>query len=411
MSTSDNQNKMKKRDFSSLVNDRLLAEKKASAKIELHEKVSEQVPLSSVKFNYKNKRVITQIVRFIPDELSELANASGEPEAYILNRLSEVPINSVITEFRLHDKGSAPNSDIVKYQRHDDIYDVENQGVFVGKGICFHNITSEFAGVTELVNEFVEEVTINGKSLEQNKDVVEKPQIMKIGGQRYRLAFGHHRYCYLAYHFGLDHVYKFDMAMSQEKQDLRIFLENNTKKSEKGYEQIQSHYYTALESGTNDLSVLCDILACKKSYLYKLKPFLQDKRLLDCIKKHGFLLSITSILSAMSDAKKALSALGKQKNPDLILEIFSAKLESLSADSKLISKSVPSKDQSNVTAKRKQPMLKTRLPNDKAAIEKLFYGDVRSWSKLDIEQYDLENKKDRERYVSDLLLEMHNQGV
>ena len=129
---------------------------------------------------------------------------------------------------------------MAKYRRHDDIYNADTQGIFIGQGICFHNISTPNSDILNVVNSFVEAVHTSGESVKESGDVVEKPSIYKTGGQQYRLIYGHQRYCYLVYAFGHEYIYNFILASNTEKQNQKIYLENNTKRAETGYEKLIS---------------------------------------------------------------------------------------------------------------------------------------------------------------------------
>lgn len=152
----------------------------------------ETLPLRDVRLNYKNKRLITQMVRFVPDELIREynENASGSIEDLVLSRVKEIPINKIIHQHHVASgkiRGSArggkqsDDSDILKYPCHDDLYDIEEEGIFIGKGICFSNIKSGKNEINDLIETFVEKVKLTGESLKITDELTEIPAVFKSG--------------------------------------------------------------------------------------------------------------------------------------------------------------------------------------------------------------------------------------
>lgn len=334
----------------------------------------EMIPLSNVCLNYRNKRVITQLIRLVPDELANEALTKDSPEQYIIDNIKSIPINNIQMEFNKAIEGE----DILQYPNHSDLYNVSDEGIFIGKGICFSNINTEDKSISLMVNDYVERVIRHGSSLEANIDVVEKPQIMQTGGQRFKLIYGHQRFTYLVYHYGLEHVYDFNLAMSAERQDLKIYLENNAKTTESGYEQLLSNYFTVYDLGLKDREAIMLTLSISKSRYYQIIDFINDKNLIAIVKTSGIGLSLKILISALSEVKKALNALNITDKESLY-SMFEEKLLVLSKKNK--------KPTDNKKA------ISLSIPKDRNIIEKLLFTDIREWEGIDINEYDLNDSK------------------
>lgn len=352
----------------------------------------EPIRLRDICFNYKNKRVITQVVRFIPDDIADEALQKDDPEKFILDNVEKILPNSVIREFQ---DPSKANKDIINYPNHSDLYNINTEGVFIGKGFCFHNVTSnKNSTFIETLDKFVENVLIAGKSVSTSKDLIEKPRLKKVGGQKHMLIFGHQRYCYLYYAFGSEYTYYFNVSNEEENEDLTILLENNTKTEEHGYEKLQSYYYAYQKIKEDSLDKILATLSVKKSYFYKIKPFLDNAELIDVIKKVSLKASITLILDVYKDVKIALDTISNS-DPKLLVESFESKLK----------KATHTNDTQNSetkTEKEKKPKLsKINIAASPNTIEKILFGDVRKY--IDIENYDLNSTKDTKRLIRELI--------
>ena len=143
---------------------------------------AENTALSCVNLSYFNKRVVTQLIRFIPDSVIELLKenevAKDGVKSFVLEHLEQIPVNNIVREYRKRDiaieEGGNLSADFIemdKYIRHDDIYDPEHEGIFIGKGICFHNIDSKNKAVLDVINSFVDAVHTSGESVKESGDV------------------------------------------------------------------------------------------------------------------------------------------------------------------------------------------------------------------------------------------------
>jgi|TARA_B110000211_G_scaffold143489_1_gene163764 hypothetical protein len=338
----------------------------------------EMIPFSNVNLNYKNKRVITQLIRLIPDTLSLQALAKEDPVKYIIANMAKVPINNIQQEFNKAGDGDA----ILEYPNHSDLYDVNKEGIFIGKGICFSNINTDDKNIKVMIDDYVERVVRHGSSLASNHDVVEKPQIMQTGGQRFKLIYGHQRFTYLIYYYGLDHVYDFNLSMSAERQDLKIFLENNSKTTESGYEQLLSSYFTVSDLGLRKMEEIMLTLSISRSRYYQLADFFEDKNLLAIVKSSGINLSLKLLIGALVEVKKALKLLNITDREELYSR-FEEKLLVLSKKNK---KAVVTKKDISLS-----------IPNDQLILEKLLFTDLREWDELNIDEYDLSDQKSIKR--------------
>jgi hypothetical protein len=334
----------------------------------------EMIPLSDVKLNFKNKRVITQLIRFIPDDLAAEALTKSSPNKHIIANIHKISINNIQSEF----KKASDGDPILDYPNHSDLYDIEGEGIFIGKGICFSNIKSSDKNITKIIDDFVERVIRHGNSLAANTDVVEKPQIVQTGGQRFKIIYGHQRYTYLVFYYGLAYVYNFNLSLSETRQDLKIFLENNSKTTETGYEQLLSSFYTVIDLGLTDSEAIMKNLSISSSRYYQIKPFLEDKHLLSIVKDAGITLSLKLLIEAYKQVKNALKALGITDKEELYSR-FEEKLLVLSKKNKKVS-----------TPKNS---ISLSLPKSTSLIEKLLFTDVRELEGFDINDYDLTDSK------------------
>ncbi|MGJ8694453.1 MAG: hypothetical protein ACSHW0_18450 [Thalassotalea sp.] len=367
---------------------------------------AENTSLSCVNLSYFNKRVVTQLIRFIPDSLTDIIEneeiTGDKINSFILKQLKEIPVNNIVREYRKRDiaieEGATLTGDFKemdKYVRHDDIYDPDLQGIFIGKGICFHNIATENKAIIDVVNSFVDAVHTSGQSVKESGDVVEKPSIYKVGGQQYRLVFGHQRYCYLIYAFGREYIYNFILASNTEKQNQKIYLENNTKRSETGYEKLVSLRDTYTELNLKKQSTPWVALSVGRATFFKIKRFMENPECIDVIKKKAFNLSYHQAHQIMDEVYKGLTIIhGKTLSSAMVLEAFSTKLDEIGK--KVIK-------ESELTEKTK---IKVSIPQEKSAIEKLLFEDVRKWSTIDVTQYDLTKKSDLTKYFRKLVDEL-----
>lgn len=369
---------------------------------------AENTALSCVNLSYFNKRVVTQLIRFIPDSIIELLKenevAEDNVKSFVLDHLEKIPVNNIVREYRKRDIAieeggslSADFKEMDKYIRHDDIYDPDREGIFIGKGICFHNIDNKNKAILDVINSFVDAVHTSGESVKESGDVVEKPSIYKVGGQQYRLVFGHQRYCYLVYAFGREHIYNFILASNTEKQNQKIYLENNTKRSETGYEKLVSLRDTYAELNLKNHATPWVALSVGRATYFKIKRFMENPECIDVIKKKAFNLSYHQAHQIMDEVYKALTIIhGKRLSSAMVLEAFSTKLEELEIKG----------SKNNELTEKKANKVKVTLPQEKSIIEKLLFEDVRNWSNIDINKYDLNKKSDLTKYFKNLINEL-----
>lgn len=367
--------KRAKRSFSEMIESASEdAAKKPVKEIAVSETKVEMVPFSNVNLNYKNKRVITQLIRFIPDNLVELASTNDDPTKFIISNINDIPLNNIQQEFIK----SSDGDDILQYPNHSDLYDIHNEGVFVGKGICFSNIKTDDKNIKDIIDSFVERVVRHGNSLATNLDVVEKPLIVQTGGQRFKLIYGHQRTTYLIYSYGLEHVYDFNLSKSSERQDLKILLENGTKTAESGYEQLLSYHFTVADLGLTNREEIMQNLSIQQSMYYAIIDFIQDKHLISIIKSSGINLSLKVLISAIAEVKKALKILNVT-DKDELYDKFEEKLLVLSKKNKNVSIA--------------NPVINVKLPNDSNILETLLFTDIRKLKGFDIDDYNLTDPK------------------
>jgi len=373
---------------------------------------NQDIRLSDVKFNYRNRRVVTQLVRFIPDELVNRANETDSPQQYILDHVDEISVNNVVLEFRQ----SSDSDDILNYPRYDSLYDTENEGIFVGRDIVFSNINSSNPGHQALIDEFVENVTVHGTSIKMNGGILnDNPKAVRVGGQRYQLIYGHQRLCYAVFSNGYSSFHEFIIVNNDIDQDREIFIENNSKEEEKGYEYLVSLsiMFKKLQ-GTEESKM--QSLGLKRTKYYKIRPLITDLEMIDLIRDNAITIPENAAGLLLQEAKKAVAAVGDNSRDGLI-NAYTFKLQSwakaniaganLDNSNGLVQADELSHeagtDTSNNTAKTEQATLK--LPTQPVTIENLLFKDVRTWSELDFQQYDLSNKKDLKKLFNDLIEE------
>jgi hypothetical protein len=376
----------------------------------------ETLPLRDVRLNYKNKRLITQMVRFIPDEIIDAyeENSDLSKENFIKSKVKDIPINKIIHQHHIASgkiKGStrggkqAIDSDVLNYPCHDDLYDLEEEGIFIGKGVCFSNIKSSNNEVNNLIETFVEKVRLTGKSLSITEELTEIPAVFKTGAM-HTLAYGHQRYCYLVYSLGLNEPYYFILKTNSEHQDRTIYLENNTKTAEGGYEQLLSFYFAAKDTdGSSD--EIMKTLSIKRSYFFKIKPFIDDFRLINVVKQYGIHQSLYHITEQYRIVKQALTALESSASKDKILKAFEEKMRYESFAAQESSEQGEEVEQPKKETKPKsKSYLPIKIPKDEDKIEKLFFQDVREWSELSIDDFDLKSDKGLKKYLAALIDEL-----
>lgn len=372
----------------------------------------EALKLRNVNFNFRQKRVDTQLVRFIPDEICKQAREQEELsiEEFVLANIDKIPLNKIIHQhwvakgkIKLKARaGTHQDKDILKYPCHDDLYDPEKEGIFIGKGICFSNIKTSYESFQEKIDKFVEEVHTAGKSLVQTEgELAEKPKVFKTGAM-YTLAFGHHRLCFLVYYGGLDYKYLFPYALVNDNQDRLIFIENNTKSAESGYETLLSYHFSAKDTDGTPEGIQ-DTLSIKKSYYYSIKPFIDDILLLEPVKKYAINESQTTIIEQYKTVKNALQELGEQPTPERLRLAFADRLRT--TFEKEVTESLPATNSTEKETKKKV-YVPVRLPNNTSALSKILFDDVRNWSKLNPADFDLQTDKGIKKYLSALVDEL-----
>lgn len=395
----------------------------------------EIVRLLDVKLNYKNKRLVTQFIRIVPDNIIDEALAKGEDtKDYILKNIDRIPVNNIVANYRrIEDKQITGTNltpvelDQLKYPKHYDKYDVDNEGVFVGKGICFHNISYKKQSFIEHFDDFVQAVQENGEAL-KNNDLVEDPQLLR-SGSGYVLLFGHHRYCYLVNQYGTSHNYHFILCSNVKDQDQRIFRENNTSRNEVGYEKLLSYYFSAREALANagiaenniDKTLrsnskiehlgetmlashyLIKTIPISKAYYYRLKPFLVDFKLIETISECDIKMSMNDFTSILNDIKNALRALGDDpEDIETLRSKFIIKMKSLSE----IKESTSDSKEGEQKPTKKVAKLNVSLPTDSGVLKKLLFSDIREWSQTDVSQFDLTKKKGIKAYFAAVIDEL-----
>jgi hypothetical protein len=359
-------------------------------------------PINLVKFNYRNKRVTSQLVRFISDDLinemlTRYPGNETEGQSFIIDNINRIPINSIISELRgsntdkrLSSIQKTRETEKKKYPCHDDLYNVESEGIFVGKGMCFSNVTSANKELNTEIDSFIDAVHRNGKSVEKNGDVVEKP-IVYANGSNYVLKSGHQRLCYLIYAFGRRFQYDFVQG-DKVDENLHIYLENNAKHDETGYEQILSYYHTIKEqnlfdsAGKPDEEAIKTTLAIGRTKYFRVIHFINNPALIDVVKRHAVAQKFSTIMSKLTVAKKLYEEKTKAYRLDTPFEDFW-------------------EQQLTTTPLPKESNISIKFPDNTIILNKLIFSDVRVWSTLNFDNYDLSKKSDIQSLISDLAIE------
>jgi hypothetical protein len=407
--------------------------------------IKELVPLNSIKLNFRNKRIVTQFIRFIPDSIVDgvKRNNGNELQTEILDRVDDIPVNNVANSFWKIDtkrKNNDPLTSVEKviddYPRHYRSYDRINEGIFIGKRICFHNIQTKNQSLLNQLDEFVHLVNENGNSL-INSELVEEPRLFKDGAM-HTVLYGHQRLCYLIFKHGTEYDYPFDVtSRNLDKQDEIIFKENNTKKRETGYEQLVSAYFSFKElmnrqnvsfadmedylSGTKkcinnsgeDIDLTAMIikeLPLGRTKYFAHKPFFIDPRLLDAIKENQVGLSKDGIFEAYKQVKTSLKQLSKNTaDKELVLSFFTDKLKSLNETlQKGTSNDLQTKPE-NKNNKRKKHEVNVKVPATTIMLDKLLFRDIREWSKTNIKDFDVTKKQGVKEYLNAVIDEINSE--
>jgi hypothetical protein len=357
------------------------------------------LPISLVKFNFRNKRVTTQLVRFVPDNVIEemiarYPDSVKEQQAFIEDSINRIPKNTAVSELRgnssqtrLTSIQKANEEEKKQYPCHDDLYDWENEGVFIGKGVCFSNIVTSNKQLQEEIDSFLDAVHRNGKSVAKNGDVVEKP-IVYANGSNFILKSGHLRLCYLTFAFGRQFQYDF-IQSDKVDENLHIYLENNAKHEETAYERILSYYHTIKEQnlfdkeGRPDEDAIKTALAIGRSRYFQIINFINNPKLIDVVKRNAVGQKLSTILSKLYSAKKLYDDTTKDYQIDTPFEVFW-------------------EEQFKIVPEKKLSTVSVKLPDSGAVIKKLLFSDVKSWSKLDFSEYNLNKKTDIHKLINDL---------
>lgn len=360
-------------------------------------------PISAAKFNFRNKRVTTQLVRFIPDNIveemfSRYPDSESERNAFIIDSIKRIPQNTVLSEL----KGSPTNkrqtsvhkaneNEKKQYPCHDDLYNWELEGIFVGKGTCFSNIATNNKELQAEIDSFIDAVNRNGKSVEKNGDVVEKP-IVYANGSNFVLKSGHLRLCYLVYAFGRNFQYDF-IQSDKVDENLHIYLENNAKHEETAYERILSYYHTIREqnlfdsNGNPDEEAIKTALAIGRTRYYAIIKFINNPKLIDVVKRCAVGQKLSTIIKKLYTTQKLYDDTTKAFQLDVPFEVFWER-------------------QFNAEKPKKASTVSVKLPDDGTLIKKLLFTDVTSWSKLNFDKYDLNKKSDIHNLIKDLTEEI-----
>lgn len=344
----------------------------------------EPIRLTDVFFNKKNKRLITQFIRFIPDSLAQDFDSENQ-ESFLKKNIDSIPINNVIRELN-----NLSNADTINYPNHSDLYEINTQGVFIGKNICFHNVETKDKNLENTLDLFVEQVKRSGKSILKNGDLTEKPKVIKVGGQKYRLIFGHQRLCYLFFAFGGDYNYHFNVHSGEINEDLTIYLENGTKTEEYGYEKLLSYHYAYLSlKGTKNEDILSS-LSIKKSQYYNIKPFIDDIDLINIVKEVAINAPLTFVVNIYKEVAQSLK-LKPETTYEIIKETFKDALFK-----KWHNKKLNQKDNS-----KEKVLHKVSIKAKPETIEKILFNDVSSF--VNIENYDLSEQKEISKLIKDII--------
>ena len=148
-------------------------------------------------------------------------------------------------------------------------------------------------------------------------------------------------------------------------------------------------------------------LSIKRSYFFKIKPFIDDFRLINVVKQYGIHQSLHHITEQYRIVKQALTALESSPSKDKILKAFEEKMRYESSAAQECSKqSVEVEQPKKETKLKSKSYLPIKIPKDEDKIEKLFFQDVREWSKLDIDDFDLKSDKGLKKYLAALVDEL-----
>lgn len=209
------------------------------------------------------------------------------------------------------------------------------------------------------------------------------------------------------YTHGLNEPYYFILKTNNEHQDRTIYLENNTKTKEAGYEQLLSYYFAAKDTDGSSEAIM-KALSIKRSYFFKIKPFIDDIRFIEVVKQYAINKSITEILEQYKVVKQALTALENSPSVDKVLKAFEDKLRLAEPKEELVSDSSKKqqKESNALSEKKQKTYVPIKIPNEQSKFQKLFFEDVREWSKLDIEDFDLKSDKGLKKYLAALVDEL-----
>ena len=126
------------------------------------------------------------------------------------------------------------------------------------------------------------------------------------------------------------------------------------------------------------------------------------------MKQYAINKSITEILEQYKVVKQALTALENNPSVDKVLKAFEDKLRLAEPKEESVSNNSENqnKESNPLSVKKEKAYVPIKIPNEQSKFQKLFFEDVREWSKLDIEDFDLKSDKGLKKYLAALVDEL-----
>lgn len=295
----------------------------------------QELRIQKLRVSSHNKREQTFYVRFIDDELREqiISRAKtkmpnlADNEVALLEYINKninlfthftdeegnehhIPVSTTIKDFERESKPLHPALRA---------YDVEKEGIFIGKNILTSYFENKNARIRKLVSDFEETIEKYAAVLKSGRKFNSTIAVYNNNG-KYEVLNGFLRFCSFYNALGSEKkiwarsIPEFDIE--KYSKDELVYVENNARTQEQAWETFISQQalyeqYVNEEMNNSEIAVA---LSISRAHFYSLKPALKCKALTKLVQEHEVTISTSKAISL-------LKAYAKEHNEDDLIEM------------------------------------------------------------------------------------------
>ena len=262
--------------------------------------------LSKLQVSRKNSRDTTFLVRYINDDtlakmkamlVKKHSHLDGNEVAiidYLTKHIGEftdpdsdlyvnIKLNATIAQYKYEqDKSLVDKTSIINGIL--DLYDHDKEGIFIGKSLITFNFSNH--DLVKLATQFKDDISrlqgVVAKGRKFQDDITIKEE-----GSRNIICGGFLRYSALFLFYGSEHTVHVkkmdDLEDSEVTQDEYIFIENNSKTNESGWETFMMRSRVYQQNSNKSNNELMSLVSLSRNHFYKQLPMLQSSAIYEAV--------------------------------------------------------------------------------------------------------------------------------